>query len=188
MPVYTYSIYLLELYAIYIFAVYQNDKKYILLVFTSLRYTNNTNKGCKMYIVDLSRNKLQIDLYDNETIQNDLDFFGFTEVQELQDAEWRIFETEKKAQKFINDFEKTKKNLNNDKICKSRSIPCLLYKRKYMIMSLMKLKMSTQRHYFKDFKPGQLINLHDQTFFLTVKIKKVEKLADNNYQYDFELP
>src|SRR5690606_10428833 len=99
------------------------------------------------------------------------------------------FNSEKKAEAFLKQYKKIKASLNNRKICKSRSLPAILYKRRYMVLTLMGLKPQTYRSYLKPWKIGQLFNLHDQTFFLTVKLKdlfydKSEKL----YCYKFTLP
>lgn len=140
------------------------------------------------YIIDTTKSSPEIEEYDDKTIKFDLDFFEYKTVSQLDDPDFRVFETLKKAEKFLSQFEKIKNNLDNSKICLNRKLPCILYKRRYIIQSLMKLKNCTYRHYKKPWNAGDLINLHDQTYFLTVKIKKITEINQKSYRYDFELP
>lgn len=140
------------------------------------------------YVIDTTKKTLEVHEYDKDTIDADMAFFGVKSVKDLDDPNWKVFNSYKKANKFLLDFNKILTNLDNKKICKDRSLNCLLYKRRFIVQTLMKQKNCTVRHYFKDFKKDQLINLHDQTYFLTVKIKSVVKLPSGHYQYNFELP
>lgn len=143
------------------------------------------------YFVDLDvpDKSLRVDEYDLSFLKRDLKAFGRKNIMDLNDYDWRIFNSETKAKSFLEKYKKIKAGLNNRKICKGRDLPAILYKRRYMVLTLMGMKAQTYRSYSKPWKTGQLFNLHDQTFFLTVKLKsltydKKEKL----YCYKFILP
>lgn len=139
--------------------------------------------------LDVPDKSLKVDEYDLAFLKRDLKEFGRKNIMDLNDYDWRIFDSEIKAESFLKKYKKIKADLNNRKICKGRELPAILYKRRYMVLTLMGLKPQTYRRYSKPWKAGQLFNLHDQTFFLTVKLKsltydKKEKL----YCYKFVLP
>lgn len=108
---------------------------------------------------------------------------------DLYDYDCPVFDSEKKAERFLKQYKKILKGLSNKKICKSRDLPAILYKRRYMVQSLMRLKNQTYRSYEKPWKPGQLFNLHDQVFFLTVRLTSLTYDKKTKlYCYKFKLP
>lgn len=127
-------------------------------------------------------------LFEGVELEEDLKFFNVKDAQELDTYDRRIFKTESQAETYLTKYAKTLKSLDNDKICHSRDLPAMLYKRRYMIQTILGEKNKTVRSYCKNWKAGQLFNLHDQTFFLTVRLKRIFQLSDGDYQYDFELP
>ena len=139
-----------------------------------------------MFLVNLER-KLEVFEYTNEVLKEDLEFFGVKSAHDLNDYDFKVFDTEKKANSWLKKYKKVLNGLDNKKICKSRDLPAILYKRRYIVQTLMKEKLQTVRHYKKDWKKGDLFNLHDQTYFLTVKLTKLTDLGNGLYQYDFKL-
>ena len=138
------------------------------------------------YVVDTTKKTLETEIYDLKTIRKDLKALRLKSVSDLIDYNWQIFSTEEEAELFISKYNKVLKNLHNDFICESRQLPNLLYKRKYLVLTLLGVKSHTVRSYRKDWQPGQKFNLYDQTYFLTVTLKKISEV-DGKYRYDFEL-
>lgn len=140
-----------------------------------------------LFVIDLEDKIPSIQLYSVDDIEKDLKFFQCDKVSDLIDNDWKVFKTEKQAEKFLSLYETTLKSLDNAKIKKGK-FPCILLKRRYIVTSLMKLKTSTYRNYLKkDWKVGDLINFNDQTFFLTVKLTNIEQVDENLWRYDYKL-
>lgn len=137
------------------------------------------------FCIPVSTGEPTIYLYSAEDIKSDLKENGFRKLSQLDDYDFKVFESEKKAEKWLKDYLKILRSLSNKKICKSRELPAILYKRRYMVQTLMGEKSQTYRSYKKDWKPGQLFNLHDQVFFLTVRLKRIVKTSDG-YKYEFD--
>lgn len=138
------------------------------------------------YVLDLTKRAPEVLFYDAETILEDLMEHGARSIADLSDYDWRIFKTEQDAKDYLERYMDVLKGLNNAKICKSRSLPALLYKRRYLVQTLLGDKLQTYRHYDKRWKPGQLFNLNDQTYFLTVKLTSLT-LEPQGFCYRFEL-
>ena len=126
--------------------------------------------------------------YPSHEIIDDLKYFKKKRVSELNDYDFKIFKSQNEADKWLAKYNLILKNLSNKKICKSRDLPAILYKRRYMVQTLMGEKLQTYRTYPKDWKKGQLFNLHDQVLFLTVKLVSLKKIEENLYLYKFKLP
>lgn len=109
-------------------------------------------------------------------------------LSELDGYDHRVFDTALEAEAFLEQYLEQLDTLSNARICKSRDLPAILYKRRYMIATLLGLKNHTYRDYKKKWTPGQLFNLHDQVFFLTVRLKSIKSVGGGDYKYDFELP
>lgn len=139
------------------------------------------------FVIDLEARKLEVCLYPAEIVSVDLDFYGLKDPLKLSDFNWRVFESETKANIWLERYKETLKNLNNNKICKSRELPAMLYKRRYLVQTLLGEKSFTQRSYLKKWSVGTEFNLHDQTYFLTVRLKKITDMKNGGYRYDFEL-
>lgn len=139
------------------------------------------------FVVDLESRKPSVLLYDAETIQGDMAFYGVKTPLELTDWDWKVFKEDWQAEMWLHTYKMVLADLDNNRICKSRDLPAILYKRKYMVQTLMGEKMQTYRHYNKGWKRGQLFNLHDQVYFLTVRLEKIED-TENGYCYTFKMP
>ena len=140
-----------------------------------------------MFIIDLNKKDPKVDDYLIDDIQFDLDHFGYKEPMQLDSYDFKIFVTQKKAEEWLKIYKKILTGLDNKDICRSRDLPAILLKRRYMVQALMGEKLQTYRKYSKDWKPGQLFNFHDQTFFLTVKLITLEKDGKNGYCYKYKL-
>ena len=141
----------------------------------------------KYFILDLNQKKIEVELYAVEDMLYDLKHFKLKDPLKLSNYDYKVFDSEAKAEKWLIKFNKTLNELDNKKICKSRDLPAILLKRRYMAQTLMKEKLQTYRNYKKDWKNGQLFNFHDQTFFLTVKLISIKLVKDKGYCYKFSL-
>lgn len=140
-----------------------------------------------MYYINLAK-KPEIYTYPQIVIDRDLKFYGVKNVFDLDDHDFRIFKTPKEATTFLNKYLKVLNSLDNKKICNSRELPAMLYKRRYIVLTLMGKKTATYRKYKKDWKKGQRFNLHDQTYFLTVELTSLVKdRVTGLYKYSFKL-
>lgn len=139
------------------------------------------------YCIELDSTKPQVLEYPIELINEDLEHYGIKNPLHLSDFDLKVFQSESDANEYLETYNKTKKSLKNSDICVSRDLPAILYKRRYIVQSVLGEKMYTERNYLKNWKVGQLVNLHDQVFFLTVKIKKITEVEKGIWRYDFEL-
>ena len=138
--------------------------------------------------LDKPSHKLEIFEWPQDALKKYMKAERVNRPMELESYDCRIFDSEKKADAFLKKYKKILKSLSNRRLCKSRDLPAILYKRRYMVLSLMGLKPQTYRSYLKQWKVGQLFNLHDQTFFLTVRLKSLsyDKEA-KSYRYKFKV-
>lgn len=138
------------------------------------------------YCIDVDARNPKILNFSGDALDFDLKYYKAKKATDLTTYERRVFNDLDAATKFYNKYLETLKNLDNKKICKSRDLPTLRYKRHYIVLTLMGLKNETYRKKSKKWEVGQLINLQDQTYFLTVKIKSITKIKDE-YCYKFSL-
>ncbi len=139
------------------------------------------------FYIKLESPKPSVKLYVPDDIKLDMRVEGVRSPLELDDYDFKVFRTEQQANSWLKKYLRILKSLNNKRICKSRDLPAMLYKRRYMVQTLMGEKMQTYRHYPKKWKPGQLFNLHDQVFFLTVKLTSLKRNSRKSYCYKFQL-
>lgn len=140
-----------------------------------------------MFCIDMEKSKPEIMEYTKAILEDDMAYFGVKNAMALDDCDWRVFQTEAAAEKFLAKYNETLEKLKRGEFCKSRDLPCLLYRRRYLVQSAMGLKLNTVRHYKKPWKKGDLFNLHDQTIFLTVRVKSIVETSDGGFKYNFEL-
>lgn len=139
-------------------------------------------KNC--YYVDLDKKVLRIRPLEIALLKDNL----------KSEYDRKIFQTLKDAEKYITRYSKILNGLNNKKICKKEGIPAILYKRRYIVQSLMKEKNQTFRDsdrvnkMMSKVKNGEMFNLYDQTFTLTVVLIRVSKINKKTYKYNFRLP
>jgi len=140
----------------------------------------------KVFYIDLTDSVPFVSTYEPKYLKRDLDDAETKNPLDLSDYDWKVFLSRDDAESFLRAYLSQLKTLSNSRICRSRELPGMLYKRRYIVQSIMKLKNQTFRSYKRDWKSGDLVNLHDQTFFLTVRILKITKV-DDEWRYDFEL-
>lgn len=142
-----------------------------------------------VFYIDFLDAKPIVSEYEQRYLNDDLTEADTSEIMDLDEPDWRVFKDPKHAHEFLARYlHILKHELKNERICLSRELPCMLYKRRYIVQSIMGVKNQTFRHYFKDWKPGQLINLHDQTNFLTVRITRIVQVSKDEWKYEFTIP
>ena len=139
------------------------------------------------YAIDLDCRKPSVTLFCGEALKNDMAFFKASRVEDLADYDRKIFTRLDKAEHYLEVYNATLKNLDNRDICKSRDLPAMLLKRRYIVQTILGEKFQTFRNYKKNWMPGQLFNFHDQIFFLTVKLKSITEVKNGQFRYDYEL-
>lgn len=139
-----------------------------------------------VYDVDLCVKMPVVKIISPEVLARGLKLFNTKDPRKLTTPDRLIFKTEFEADLFLDDYNRNLEILKEGKTCQDRKLPALICKRRYIVQALMSEKNMTTRGYKKDWKKGQLFNLHDQTYFLTVKLKNIKKSGDN-YQYNYEL-
>jgi hypothetical protein len=139
------------------------------------------------YAIDLDSRKPDVTLFSGEALQNDMTFFKANRVEDLADFDRKIFKAQIDAEKYLDLYNKTLKNLDNRVICKSRDLPAILLKRRYIVQTILGEKLYTERNYKKNWKPGQRFNFHDQIFFLTVELISITEIKAGHYRYDYKL-
>ncbi|AFC22553.1 hypothetical protein phi1422_0033 [Bdellovibrio phage phi1422] len=139
------------------------------------------------YCIDLDSRRPEVLEYSGKALNDDMAFFKAKTVKDLDNFDRRVFACDDEADKFLENYSQVMNSLDNKKICKDRTLPAMLYKRRYIVQTLMGEKFQTYRSYRKDWRPGQLFNLHDQTFFLTVRLKSITE-TEHGFCYKFELP
>ena len=148
-----------------------------------------------VFCVDLDESTLEVKEFGGSELKEDLEFFGFKNPKDLNTFDRRIFNSVKSAQNYIAKFKETEwrmrhAHLGNRAKLMGKSIPCMLYKRRYLVQTLMREKLHTIRSYRKPWENGQVFQLHDQTHFVLVKLKSISEINDGQgraYRYDFEL-
>lgn len=146
-----------------------------------------------MFYIDLDAKFREIFELDLEEFRLDLNAENVTSIEAYNAADYdrKYFASHDEAESWLERHEKIWSALSNEKICVSRDLPAILYKRRYIVRTLLGEKMQTLRKYRKNWQRGDLVNLHDQTFFLTVEIKKISEVDWNGekmFRYDFKLP
>lgn len=144
----------------------------------------------QLYIVKLSSKRLSeknIFNYDHSEYLEDLKFFKVKNWRDFNPKSHnaKIFDSIQKAEKFISDWNATLDAFERGDFKRDVLAPCLIYKRQYLVLSALRLKNVTIRSYKKNWKPGKIINLYDQTYYLPVKILKITQ-TQFGYEYHFE--
>ena len=132
-------------------------------------------------------NEMEVLEYDSDDLAAELAEWGVESPRDLSDWDRMVFVSEIEGEAFMAQYKAIYKALGKLCVCIDRKLPSLAYRKRHLVGGLMGLKMKTARTYRKDWKSGQLFNLHDRTNFLTVRLKEIKKVA-NEYEYHFELP
>lgn len=133
-----------------------------------------------MYFVNLLRPFVVAEKYTDEDYESDLEDHGDT----LQDWDFHVFTEYRKAQDFVSRYKKTQAEL---KTKGAENAPHLIYKRRYLVLTAMGIKLKTVRSYDKGWSPGTVFNLYDQTYYVPVMLREIRKTDDDEYTYFFDL-
>lgn len=142
------------------------------------------------YCIDLDSRRPEVLLFDGIELQDDLSYFGYKRPDQLQTFDRRIFETEEDAHDFLASYHAALDEIRLNTRQVDRTLPAMLYKRRYLALAWLGEKTFTQRHYRKNWRPGQLFNFHDQVLFVTVRLKKIIEKTDEDgafFEYHYEL-
>ena len=139
------------------------------------------------YCINIKARSPKVELLDGDTLEYDLKFFGAKRARDLDfvNLKHKVFEELPKAENFLKEFTRIMNTLDNKSICRSRELPCIRMPRALIVLAIMGEKTVTQRHYKKNWKSGQLFNIFDQTFYLTVKLKSIEEIGPKKFIYHF---
>lgn len=141
------------------------------------------------YCVDIGKKMPRIESMIKNDFPNELEYHNTSNIMDLENHDWRLFKRVSGAQKFLENYNKTLLDLPNMHLSAKKELPKMLLKRRYLVTSLMNVKTYTTRKFKKDWKKGQLFQVYDQTFFVTVKLKSIkERTIDGEtyYQYDYK--
>jgi hypothetical protein len=138
------------------------------------------------YCIDLKSRNLKIELLDGDDLAYDLNYYKVKKASDLDmiNLRHKVFDTLDQASAWLYKYEQVKKSLNNKTICQDLKLPTLRMTRNLIVMALMGEKTITERKKGKNWKSGQLFNIFDQTFYMTVKLKKIEKI-NSRYIFHF---
>jgi hypothetical protein len=141
------------------------------------------------FYIDLCAKNLEIQEYEQRYLNADLIDNEVSDPLALSDFDWRVFVSLYDARYFLDKYNLVLETLDkNYRVKKHHDVPHLLYKRRYLVQTLMGVKNYTVRNYFKDWDKGQLVNLHDQTYFITVEITNVShNCREGLTTYEFKL-
>lgn len=130
------------------------------------------------------RRQLEVLEYPQEVLKSEMKAMGVSRVADLTDYDRVIFNSEEKAERFLEEYCRIHDALTPYKFCVNKNLPAMLYRKRHVIMTAMGFKLQTYRTYRKDWKPGQLFNLFDRTNYITVKLTSLTKAGDM-YCYRF---
>jgi hypothetical protein len=148
-------------------------------------------KDC--FVIDLDKTPLEIKTFESQDVKADMKYFRVRKPIDLSDYDRKVFTTLKAAEKYLARYKATLSYLRKGKTCLRKDVPAILYKRRYMVQSLMREKNQTYRdsprviQMMSKLRPGDMFNLYDQTYNLTVVLTSVSK-SKGVYKYSFKLP
>lgn len=138
-----------------------------------------------------------VDLRKNHTIYNaDASFIkeemtdhGVNDLDALSGYERRFFASLDDCNDFLDQYDIALDMIKRGCFSLRRGLPTLKYKRHYLVLTALGLKNQTYRKSLKypNLKAGDYLNLCDQTYFVTVKIKRVYFSKEaSQYCYEFD--
>ena len=139
------------------------------------------------FCIDLDVKVPEIMEFSGKALQEDLEFYNVSNALELSDFDRKIFTSEADAELFLKQYREAYTLLVQSYKVKNSKLPCLLYKRRYLVQSLMGAKPYTVRKYKKQWEPGQEFYLHDQVHFLPVRLTSITPVSNGEWRYDFDL-
>lgn len=148
----------------------------------------------EIYAIDLRQKDKKILIFDQDCIDQLKKDNSVNNVLELSNYDVKLFKHWHEASKFLDAYLKAEQRLDQYKIKKdTKKMPKILYKRRYMIQSLIGKKNQTVRDSKRVNKMMSTLNigdhfkLYDQTFEITVKLTKATYLTENSVRYDFKI-
>lgn len=140
------------------------------------------------FVVNLRHKSLKVLDYSLDDLKADLKLFGLSDPLELNSIlfDARVFGAEKQALDFIASYKDALKGLKTLKNRPKESIPCLLLKRRFLVLASLKQKTFTLRSSAKNWKVGQKFYFHDQTFFINAIVKNCSKVG-KKFRIDYTL-
>lgn len=148
----------------------------------------------EIFAIDLRQKDKKILIFDQDCIEELKTQNQVKDVLELSNYDVKLFKHWHEANDFLEEYSKAEQKLDQFKIKKdAKKMPKILYKRRYMIQSLIGKKNQTVRNskrvvkMMSTLRPGDHFKLYDQTFEITVKLTKVKQLDKTNVQYDFKI-
>ena len=148
-------------------------------------------KDC--YVIQLDKTPLSIKILDADRVAVEMKYNRVRKPQALSDYDRKVFTTRGAAEKYLKKFKAALSYLRKNKTCLQRDIPIILYKRRYMVQTLLREKNQTYRDsprvikMMSGLRAGDMFNLYDQTYSLTVVLTSVSK-SKGLYKYCFKLP
>lgn len=143
------------------------------------------------YAIDTETKALDIMEYDEDSLSEDLKFFGVKNALQLDSPDWKVFSSLENAEDWKLKYVRTMRLLNGKTYKKSESfsgLPCLLYKKRWIAQAILGDKLSTQRHFSKDWKVGDKFYFHDQTnFILCVLTKPIKEVGKSQFKYEYKI-
>ena len=146
----------------------------------------NTHTLQDAYCIDLDEKCPEVLLFKKSDLQLDLNFNDLKYPEELSDYDRKVFVTQDEAEAYLLTFQTYFEVLKKQSCYKTKDVPHMLLKRRYLVQTLMGQKTSTIRNYRKNWIPGQMFNFHDQTYFLTVELINIRQIDDDLFLYNFK--
>lgn len=149
----------------------------------------------EIYALDLRVKHPKILIFDQDDISELMQRNNVNDVLELSNYDVRLFKHWHEANDFLNRYVKAEQDLCKFKIKKSakNNMPKILYKKRYMIQTMIGEKNQTVRDskrvkkMLENLKPKDCFQLYDQTHAITVMLTKTKKLDETRVQYDFRI-
>lgn len=136
------------------------------------------------FAIHLDRKVLEIMEYSEEIAIQDMKVLRVKYIEELNDHTFQVFRKEWQAEKFLDKYNSTLKSLKCIKGLPR--MPGMKYSRRYLTLASMGVKLSTVRHYRKDWEPGTLFRFCDQTYYVLCELRSITK-HKNGWKYDYSV-
>lgn len=140
-------------------------------------------KDC--YGVTFQGLKAKKEVIGSEVLRKAFNAYKTNKHEKLSTPDLQVFKTETDADKFVSDFHATAKTLpllkNKTEQCKS----ALVSKRHHLALILLGKKMKTERRHKIKAEAGDLVCIHDQTYYVPVRLTSVRQDGDS-YIYEYE--
>lgn len=142
----------------------------------------------KAFVVTVAGIKPEQFSVEGQELKDDMKHFKVKCPTKISNWDMRVFKTSHEANDFYENYIDMMKNMKKYSVCTDRNLPSLLFKKRYIALTLLGIKFYTTRtgERLKNANEGDLINIYDQTHFHTVRLTKKEKINDKEFKYSFE--